>query len=236
MSKKNKINARKACLHKFNPPVPPGGSQPARLCETNPICRTATRLTSQLCETNPKRIARRRRASTYITPRFHRQGTPHHGVPSHRPKYVEAKRISRREFTRRRRAHGGQNETPSDRTLEFIRRRRTTGVHPMVNPHFQCGMPPTTRKMQNEPNLAPQPPGPRPKTRNEPKFHHAGYPKNAKRTQFAYTTCPTTPDFVETNPIPNHQYIIYNIHYGISRREFTRRRRARGGYNPLAQS
>ena len=27
------------------------------------------------CETNPKRIARRRRASTYITPRFHRRGT-----------------------------------------------------------------------------------------------------------------------------------------------------------------
>ena len=31
---------------------------------------------AQLCKTNPKRNARRRRASTYITPRFHRRGTP----------------------------------------------------------------------------------------------------------------------------------------------------------------
>ena len=54
----------------------------------------------------------------------------HPAVP---PNYVEAKRRSRREFTRRRRAHGGQNEPNSSY------RWRLAGF-------------PTTQKMRNEPN------------------------------------------------------------------------------------
>ena len=59
------------------------------------------------------------------------------------------------------------------------------GVHPMVNPHFQCGMP-HDPKMRNEPNL--------------PSRHLCSTPFSAKRTQFSHTTSPTTPLFWQNEP------------------------------------
>ncbi len=52
----------------------------------------------------------------------------------------------------------------------------------------------TTRKMQNEPNSRPVHD---PIMRNEPNLRTI----SAKRTQFAYTRCPTTPKKRKTNPI-----------------------------------
>ena len=98
--------------------------------------------------------------STYTTPRFHRRGTP--PCP---------------------------DQSPTDKKYKTNPKRNThaTGVPPMVNPHFQCGMP-NDPIMRNEPNLRRDPqstfcnlqytiPWPNPRPRCHPERRAAERPK-----------------------------------------------------------
>ena len=75
---------------------------------------------------------------------------------------------------------------PSDRTLEFIRRRRTAGVPPVFNPGLSAGDPATAQKLSEAKSAVadqtnPIPPSQQPtanrqqpKKRNEPNFTRGG--------------------------------------------------------------
>ncbi len=100
------------------------------------------------------------------------------------------------------------NPPPSDRT-------HPAGVHHMMNPHFQCGMPPPSPqlyetnpicphnrpahdpKMRNEPNFIP--PAPR-IMRNEPNLPYYHHPNN-QNTQNEPNLHPAHDQKCETNPI-----------------------------------
>ncbi len=135
----------KACRLYLTPVFQPGIPPRHKKYETNPISVPLAfrRLShAQICETNPKRkIARRRRASTYITPRFHRRGTPACPYPSPKSKKYQT------------------NPIPPSRPTQKMRNEpnsRTPSVHPPLfpqnEPNFACLTPRRPLFMRNEPN------------------------------------------------------------------------------------
>ncbi len=145
-------------------------------------------------ETNPKSNARRRRASTYITPRFHRRGTPPDPDQSPAPQKCKTNPIPPRPTTKKR------------KTNPIC---RSAAIRPPKPP----------RIMQNEPNFRPRlcetNPIPVYQVSNHPacptknakrtRFRPGPRPKNGKRTQFPVGARHAVPLQCETNPIPAYQ-------------------------------
>ncbi len=198
---KKKHRPPQAGLHQFNPPVSPAGypSLPRSIART-PFTRNEPNFSIPSVPPPPiyakrtlRTIARRRRASTNITPRFHRRGTPAYPDQSPTTQKYETNPIytpHTPKYAKRTQFHPPQD--PNARNEPNPSQPRWPKVSPDAHRETQSTNyePPTTIQIcETNPISAPNRPPHDPKIRNEPN----STPPTAKSKQPTAKKCETNP-------------------------------------------
>ena len=238
---KTKSRTPQACIHQFNPPVPPGGTpNNPKKNETNPISayqaspptpkmRNEPNLThggpaeDQKCETNPITTYRWRLAGLPIPKYAKRTQSQLLASPIMRNEPNPCSRCHPERQAAERSA-AAQSRGICQNTIAGGDSKQTMPHDPKMRnkpnlpPHASPAAPAHPQKMQNEPNFHRFRITPRPDYAKRTQFQPQPpdpRTKCAKQTQFSHAKCSAPHQKCETNPIsvetPNLHSTIYNI-------------------------